>query len=161
MIATSMIAMYVLTYVNTYEIGHVQFSETRLFMSFIMAAAMAVIMLSFMLGMYKSRKVNTAIFAGSAVVFALALGLVRSQATVEDRSYMRAMIPHHSIAILTSKNANINDLRVRQLADEIIDAQEREIKEMEWLIDDIGDHGVADNQDEADARPVPDFAADD
>jgi hypothetical protein len=161
MIATSMVAMFGLTYVNTYEVGHIRFSETRLYMTFIMGAAMAVIMLSFMLGMYKSRRVNTAIFAGSAIVFALALVLVRSQATVEDRSYMRAMIPHHSIAILTSKNADIRDLRVRDLADRIIDAQEREIKEMEWIIDDIGDHGVADSQDEADARPVPDLAADD
>ena len=122
---------------------------------------MAVIMLSFMPGMYKSSKVNMAIFAGSAIVFALALVLVRSQATVEDRSYMRAMIPHHSIAILTSQNADIRDLRVRDLADRIIDAQKREITEMEWLIDDIGDHGVADSQDEATARPVPEFAAED
>jgi hypothetical protein len=161
MIATSMIAMFVLTYVNTYEVGHIHFSETRMYMTFIMGAAMAVIMLSFMLGMYESRNVNAAIFAGSAIVFAIALVLMRSQATVEDRSYMRAMIPHHSIAILTSKNADIEDLRVRDLADRIIDAQEREITEMEWLIDDIGDHGVADSQEQADARPVPDFAADD
>jgi uncharacterized protein (DUF305 family) len=161
MIATSMVAMFVLTYVNTYATSHVQFSETRMYMTFIMGAAMAVIMLSFMLGMYKSRKVNVSIYIGSAIVFAIALMLVRSQATVEDRSYMRAMIPHHSIAILTSTNAEIRDLRVRDLADRIIEAQEREIKEMEWLIDDIGDHGVADSQEQADARPVPDFAADD
>ena len=70
---------------------------------------------------------------------------------------MRAMIPHHSIAILTSENAQIEDLRVRELADEIISAQRTEIKEMEWLIDDIAANGVADTPEKAQARPVPDF----
>ena len=91
------------------------------------------------------------------MVFAMALGLVRTQVTVEDQSYIRAMIPHHSIAILTSENAQIEDLRVRELADEIISAQRTEIKEMEWLIDDIAANRVADTQ-KAQARPVPDFS---
>ena len=107
MIATSTAVMFVLMYLNTYAFDHVRFSETRFYMAFVMGATMAVIMLGFMLGMYKSRVVNAAIFGGSVVVFALALFLVRSQATVEDTSYMKAMIPHHSIAILTSKRANI------------------------------------------------------
>lgn len=50
---------------------------------------------------------------------------------------MKAMIPHHSIAILTSERAEISDPRVRQLADEIIEAQQREIAEMEALIADL------------------------
>jgi uncharacterized protein (DUF305 family) len=87
--------------------------------------------------MYKNSKVNIGIFAGSVVIFLLALWLVRSQTTVEDVSYMRAMIPHHSIAILTSERANITDPRVRKLADEIIEAQRREIDEMKFLIQDI------------------------
>jgi hypothetical protein len=161
MIATSMTAMFALTYVNTYRLGDVRWSETRFYMAFIMGAAMAVIMLGFMLGMYRSRKVNVAIFVGSAVVFALALWLVRSQETVQDRSYMRAMIPHHSIAILTSSRAEIDDVRVRELADEIIAAQKREIEEMNWLIDDISENGKATTQAEADARPVPEFAPED
>jgi uncharacterized protein (DUF305 family) len=72
---------------------------------------------------------------------------------------MSAMIPHHSIAILTSERANINDVRVRELADEIIEAQRREIKEMNWLLDDIRANGIASSQSEAAARPVPDFEA--
>ncbi len=93
MIATSTAAMFGLMYLNTYALDHVRFSETRFYMAFVMGATMAVIMLGFMLGMYKSRVVNAAIAAGSVVVFALALFLVRSQETVEDRSYMKAMIP--------------------------------------------------------------------
>lgn len=157
MIATSMLVMFGLMYLNTYEWSHATWSETRFYMTFIMGAAMAVIMLGFMLGMYKNTKVNIGIFAGSALVFALALFFVRSQTTVQDRSWMSAMIPHHSIAILTSSRADIEDVRVRELADEIIKAQRREIKEMNWLIEDIKTNGIAATEAEAAARPVPDF----
>ena len=159
MIATSMAAMYALTYANTYRLGDVQWSEMRFYMNLLMGATMAVIMLGFMLGMYRNRTVNIAIIVGALAVFAGSLWLVRSQTTVQDESYMRAMIPHHSIAILTSSRAEIDDVRVRRLADEIIDAQKREILEMEWLIDDIGENGPATTSDDADARPVPEFTA--
>lgn len=159
MIVTSMIVMFGLMYLNTYEFAHVEFSETRLYMTFIMGAAMAVIMLTFMRGMYSSNKVNLAIYLGSLIVFLIALYFVRSQMLVGDSSYMRAMIPHHSIAILTSENAQIEDVRVRELADGIIEAQRREIKEMNWLLEDIHKNGIAETQAEADARPVPEFEA--
>lgn len=137
MIATSTVVMFGLMYLNTYELDHVFFSQTRLFMALIMGATMAIIMLAFMQGMYKNKRVNAGIFAGSALVFMLALWLVRSQATVGDVAWMRAMIPHHSIAILTSERANITDPRVRQLADGIITAQRKEIDEMKALIQDL------------------------
>ncbi|SHI35496.1 DUF305 domain-containing protein [Wenxinia saemankumensis] len=133
MIATSTIVMFGLMYLNTYEIEHVYWSETRAWMALLMGAVMAFIMLAFMLSMYSSRAVNAAIFAGSVLVFAGALWLVRSQVTVQDRSYMSAMIPHHSIAIMTSTRAEITDPRVRRLADDIIYAQDKEIAEMRWL----------------------------
>lgn len=159
MILTSMVVMYGLMYLNTYEFAHVRWSETRFYMTFIMGAAMAVIMLSFMRGMYSNKKLNLAIYIGSSVVFLLALFLVRSQTLVGDASYMSAMIPHHSIAILTSENAQIEDMRVRDLADQIIESQRREIDEMNWLLADIAENGVASTQEEADARPVPDFGS--
>lgn len=137
MIATSVVAMYVMTYLNSWELGHVFWSETRAYMVLYMGAVMALIMLSYMLSMYTDRTANTAIVAGSAVVFIVSLWLVRSQTTIEDVSWMRAMIPHHSIAILTSERANISDPRVRKLADEIIEAQKREIDEMKALIADL------------------------
>ncbi|GAC16854.1 hypothetical protein GLIP_4243 [Aliiglaciecola lipolytica E3] len=123
-----------------------------------MGAMMAVIMLLFMLNMYESKTKNVAILASSVAVFCFALFLVRSQATIEDSAWMKAMIPHHSIAILTSDRANIADARVQQLAKEIISAQEREIKEMEWLIADIKENGIASSESEASRRPVPDFS---
>jgi len=134
MIATSTVVMYGLMYLNTYQLDHIYFSETRAYMALIMGAAMAIVMLSFMRGMYTDRRINLGIYGASAAVFALALWLVRSQATVEDVSYMRAMIPHHSIAVLTSSRARIQDPRVRRLADGIIESQLREIDEMKALI---------------------------
>lgn len=157
MIVTSMVAMFGLMYLNSYELSHVRWSETRFYMTFIMGAAMAVIMLSFMRGMYNSNRTNMAIYIGSLIVFIAALFLVRSQTTVQDRSWMSAMIPHHSIAILTSERAEIEDVRVQELANEIILAQRREIEEMNWLIEDIRENGVASTPEEAEAHPVPEF----
>lgn len=137
MIATSTVVMYGIMYLNTYAFEHVQWSQTRAWMALLMGAVMAVVMLGFMLNMYKKKALNIAIFVGSALVFALALWLVRSQATVGDSDYMKAMIPHHSIAIMTSERAQITDPRVRKLADDIIAAQRREIAEMKSLINEL------------------------
>jgi len=137
MVATSTVVMFGLMYLNTYRLDHVFFSETRVYMAFVMGAAMGVVMLLFMRGMYKNDQLNRAILAGGVLVFGVALWLMRSQATVADVSYMRAMIPHHSIAIMTSERANISDPRVRELADGIIAAQRREIAEMKALIADL------------------------
>ena len=137
MIATSTVVMFGLMYLNTYSLDHVLWSEMRAWMALLMGATMAIIMLGYMLGMYQNRKVNIAIFAGSAVVFGLCLWLIRSQATISGLDYMKAMVPHHSIAVLTSSRAQITDPRVRKLADEIIAAQRREIAEMQYLIDQL------------------------
>jgi hypothetical protein len=134
MIATSTVVMFGLMYLNTYALEHVRFSETRVYMAILMGAAMAVIMLLFMMKMYDNKRLNLAILAGSVVVFALSLWLVRSQETIGDVAYMKAMIPHHSIAIMTSERAHIKDPDVRKLADGIIDAQIREIAQMNQYI---------------------------
>lgn len=159
MIATSTAVMFALTYTNVYALEHIRWSEERVYMAVLMGAAMAIIMLSFMWGMHKNTKVNIGIVIGSFVLFALALGLSRSQILVDDQAYMKGMIPHHSIAILTSERAGIDDVRVRELADEIIRAQRREIAEMDWLIEDIETNGLATTEAEARDRPVPDFEA--
>lgn len=140
MILVSTLLMYGLMYLNTYQLDHVFFSETRAYMALIMGAAMAAVMLAFMWGMMPRRGANLAILAASAGVFVVSLWLVRSQVIVEDVSWMKAMIPHHSIAILTSSRAQITDPRVRKLADEIIESQRREIEEMKALSRDL-QHG--------------------
>lgn len=137
MIIVSTLVMFGLMYLNTYQLDHVFFSETRAYMALLMGATMAIVMLAFMTHMLENRSVNLGIAVASCLVFAGSLWLVRSQATVDDVSYMRAMIPHHSIAIMTSTRARITDPRVRKLADGIAETQVREIAEMKQLIRDI------------------------
>lgn len=157
MILTAMAAMFALTYINSSELSHVRWSETRVYMTLLMGAAMAVIMLGFMLGMYRNWKINAAIVGVAILLFGAATFLVRSQTTVQDQSFMKAMIPHHSIAILTSENSETSDVRVCELQVAIIEAQRREIQEMDWLIEDIEENGVAATASEAEQRPVPPF----
>src|SRR5690606_15024232 len=107
---------------------------------------------------YRSRAVNVALLVAGGLLLASGIVLVRTQVTVTGVDYMEGMIPHHSIAILTSERARIEDPRVRDLADAIIEAQRREIQEMEWLIADMEANGVAATRQEADRRPVPDFS---
>lgn len=134
MLVLSFIAMYITMYMNTYDWDHIWFSLTRFYMAILGICAMAVIMLTMMLGMYKNRKKNIAIYVGSVLIFVSALGLVRAQIPVNDVLWMKAMIPHHSIAILASKRATIKDPEAQKLAKEIIEAQEREIAEMKKMI---------------------------
>ena len=154
MIAVSVLVMYGLTYLNVFDASHIWFSQTRVWMALIMGSAMAAIMLGFMWKMYKNRAANVAILVGAVVVFALSLWLMRSQALVGDVQYMEAMIPHHSIAILTSENAHIRDPRVRELADGIIEAQVREIREMEDLIASLRDTPVPSDAPDLPPRPA-------
>ncbi len=137
MIATATVIMLGLMYLNTYQMDHVFWSETRAYMALVMGATMAIVMLAFMLNMYTDKALNAGIIVASIAIFAVALYLVRSQQTVDDISYMKAMIPHHSIAILTSERAHISDPRVRKLADGIIEAQREEIGEMKALVRDL------------------------
>ena len=139
MIVTSTVAMFILMYSTVYSLDHVFWSSTKTYMALYMGATMAVIMLAFMLKMYDNKKANVAIFVGSALLFVVVFWVFRLQANVDDTTYMRQMIPHHSLAILTSERANISDPRVRRLADDIILAQRREIAEMEALIADLED----------------------
>lgn len=137
MILTSTALMFGLMYSLVDRTAHVWFADTRFLMALYMGAMMTAVMLAFMLKMYTNPVANRWIFGGSTVVFLVALYLARSQRTVGDVAYMKAMIPHHSIAILTSSRANITDPRVRRLADSIVAAQEREILQMEILIRDL------------------------
>ena len=146
MVGTATVIMFFLMYANTYTADHIFWSETRFWMAFVMGATMMVVMLLFMWSMYKNRTKNLIILGVAAVLFALALWLVRSQQTIDDVEYMKAMIPHHSIAIMTSERAHIRDPRARQLAHDIIVAQRREIAEMKYLIEDIEENGVRPTQ---------------
>ena len=155
MIGTSMVAMFFLMYTHSYQIiDHFWYSETRFFMTLIMGGSMVIIMLLYMLQMYKDRNKNIAILALGVLLIAGGIWLVRSQVTVSGVDYMEGMIPHHSIA---SERSQIKDIRVRKLADEIIKAQRREIMEMQWLINDIKKNGIVETEEEKEKRSLPKF----
>nr|WP_281543342.1 DUF305 domain-containing protein [Maribacter aestuarii] len=136
MLGLSFVAMYITMYLNTYTMDHVFFSLTRFYMVCLGIATMAVIMWFFMRKMYNDKKKNIGILVGSLVLFVGALGLVRTQAPIiGDVLWMKAMIPHHSIAILTSERADITDPEVKKLAEDIIKAQKKEIEEMKRMIE--------------------------
>jgi hypothetical protein len=158
MILTAMVVMYGVMFISSYEWSHIRFSESRMFMALTMGGTMGLIMLGWMLNMYRDVKGNIAIVLVSLLLLGGGAWLDRSQATVDDSDFMQAMIPHHSMAITRSERANMDDVRVCRLAVEISEAQRREIAEMDWLIEDIERNGVADTPEKAADREVPDFS---
>lgn len=137
MILTSTIVMYFLMFVNVSEFSHIHLSQTRIYMALLMGGVMAIIMLLFMWKMYDNKKLNTIILGISVLIVGVSFGFIQNQVGVGDTAWMKAMIPHHSTAILTSENANLEDPRVKELSEEIIKAQKEEIAEMERLIEDL------------------------
>lgn len=157
MILTSMVLMYFLMFAASWELSHVRVSQSRIFMALTMGGAMGLVMLAWMLHMYRNVKANIAIIVVSLLLLGGGIALDRSQATVGDVSFLQAMIPHHSLAITRAERFSNDDVRACELAVAISEAQRREILEMDWLIDDIEDNGPASTPSDARQRPVPDF----
>jgi uncharacterized protein (DUF305 family) len=133
--AISFIIMYGIMFLNVSETNHIYLSLTRTYMTLLMISTMAIVMLLMMGKMYSNKKINSFIIIVSVLVFGLVFTALRTQTPVGDEQYMKAMIPHHSSAIMTSENANIQDPELRKLADDIIDAQKREIAQMKAILD--------------------------
>lgn len=160
MILTAMVVMYWVMFVGSYELSHVRFSVSRVFMAVTMGGTMGLVMIAWMLNMYRNTKANIAVIAVSLLLIGLGVFFDRSQTGVGDVSFMRAMIPHHSLAITRAERFDVDDVRVCDLAVEISEAQRREILEMDWLIDDIQRNGAASTLEQARERPVPDYQVD-
>ncbi|HEX6314873.1 MAG TPA: DUF305 domain-containing protein [Gemmatimonadaceae bacterium] len=141
MIAISTVLMFVLMYQLIYRIDDAFFSMNRLVASLVMACVMTVIMLSLMWSMYQGAKTKAVVLSLASLGFIALLAVNRSQVLIDDVSFMRAMIPHHSIAINNARKAHIADPRVRELANQIIESQVREIETMKLLLRDIADEG--------------------
>jgi hypothetical protein len=141
MIASSTFIMFFLMCQLVYEADHLTFSMNRLIAALVMGAVMTAVMLGFMWSMYEGVGTKVAVLTGAVLLAGILLFVNRSQSLIDDTRFMRAMIPHHSIAINNARKADIRDPRVRELADEIIAAQVREIRTMELLIEDIERNG--------------------
>ncbi|AUD07527.1 DUF305 domain-containing protein [Spirosoma pollinicola] len=134
MLAVSFVVMHLTMYLNTEKVDHLYLSTNRLYMTTLMITVMAVVMLLFMRSMYQDQRTNMFIIGGSVALFVAALFCVRHQVFIDDKRFMQSMIPHHSIAILVSKNADLKDPEVKKLAQDIIKAQEREIAQMKHIL---------------------------
>ena len=157
MIATGMVVMYWVMFLGSYEWSHVRFSQSRVYMALAMGGTMGLVMFAWMFKMYRNTKANALVIVASLVLLGLGVFLDRSQAWVGDTRFMQAMIPHHSLAITRSERFSVEDVRVCKLAVAISEAQRREILEMDWLIGDIAENGVASTPAEARKRAVPQY----
>lgn len=134
MMASSFVVMYAVMFLNVETTDHIYLSPTRTYMTLLMIAPMVLIMMGFMWGMYKNKLYNYLIIGSAVVVFVLCYVGLRQQVFVSDVQWMKAMIPHHSSAIMVSQKAHLQDPQAIKLAEEIIEAQEREIAEMKRML---------------------------
>ncbi len=134
MLLISFCSMYIVMFLNVDNIDHIYLSLTRLYMSLLMVSPMSVLMLVLMKDMYTNKKLNSTLYVASTTIFFISLLLLRTQTPIGDKQYMMAMIPHHSSAILTSKNAEIKDPEVKRLSQQIIQSQEEEITQMKTIL---------------------------
>ncbi len=138
MMVISFVIMYSVMFLNVDEANHIYISTTRTYMALLMISPMAIVMMLMMGKMYPNKKLNTGIMAGAVVLFGLVLAGLRTQTPIGDVQYMKAMIPHHSSAIMVSKNANLKDSEVIKLSEGIIASQEKEIAEMKAILARMG-----------------------
>jgi uncharacterized protein (DUF305 family) len=135
MMAVSFVIMYGVMFLNADIFDHVMLSTTRTYMTILMITTMAVTMMLFMWGMYENKKTNYIIIASALVIFATTFTMLRNQTLIADVQWMKAMIPHHSSAIMVSQKAHLQDPEAQQLALDIIEAQKKEIAQMEAMIE--------------------------
>lgn len=135
MMIISFFIMYIVMFLNIDQINHYHTSMTRIYMAILMVAPMAVVMLSMMGKMYNNKRLNSIIMFSAVVVFILALIGLRTQTPIGDIQYMKAMIPHHSSAIMVSRHADIQDPEVKKLSEKIIQSQKDEIAQMEAMLE--------------------------
>jgi hypothetical protein len=143
LLALSFMIMYGVMFLNIAQIDHLYLSTTRFYMTLLMIAPMAIVMVLFMPMMYKNRRLNLVIIVSGTAVFFLSLALLRNQVFINDTQYMKAMIPHHSSAIMVSQQADLKDPRVQELAKRIAESQKKEIAEMKEILRSLEDDNQA------------------
>ena len=137
MIVLSFISMYVLMYAMVNTLGDVYNSLNQVYMAGLMTAPMVVIELLLMSGMYRNKKLNALLIAGSCVAGIAFFLFIRQETAISDRQFLRSMIPHHSGAILMCNEASLQDQRIRELCKNIVAGQQQEIDQMRAILADL------------------------
>lgn len=127
--------MYLVMYTMIATLDHFHFNLNNVYMTLMMVAPMTVVMLIAMRSMYRSRRLNLLIGGGAVAVFVASFAAMRTQAAVGDAELVRSMIPHHSGAILMCEQAALTDPEIVRLCADIVQAQRREIAQMQAILD--------------------------
>lgn len=128
------VLMFFITYAMIDTVDHFYPNINRAYMSLMMVAPMAMVMLFVMRGMYQNSKLNAMLYAVFAGLFIVSFTLARTQTPVGNEQFLRSMIPHHSSAILMCQQSAINDREIIELCGEIVKAQKEEIAQMKAIL---------------------------
>lgn len=135
MIALSFVAMYILMYAMADRLENVYPNFNQFYMAGLMAAPMLVLELVLMGGMYQHKMLNAMLIALGVVLALVFWVLIRQQTAINDRQFLKSMIPHHAGAILMCEQANLQDPEILQLCQGIIASQSSEIAQMKSLLE--------------------------
>ena len=134
MIGLHFIAMYVFMYAMVNSFANVFNNFNQVYMAALMTSSMVLIELPLMASMYQSKKVNMTIIAVGVLVLAGSWFAIRHQAAIDDRQFLRSMIPHHAGAILMCKEASIRDAEIENLCGTIEAGQQQEVDQMKAIL---------------------------
>lgn len=135
MTALSFVAMYGLMYAMVNSFDNVLNNLNQVYMAGLMAAPMVLIELMLMCGMYPDTRLNLVVGAVGVVALIGFFVLIRQQAAINDRQFLRSMIPHHAGAILMCEKAPLQASEVRELCKSIIAGQQAEIRQMKAMLE--------------------------
>jgi uncharacterized protein (DUF305 family) len=135
----SFIAMYMLMYSMVDGFDNVIHNINQVYMAGLMTGAMVLIELLVMRSMYTDKKANAGWLYAGALVLVLCFVFIRKQAAVGDKEFVKSMIPHHAAAVLMVRETQLSDPELRQLAKDIISAQEKEIELMKRKLREMED----------------------
>ena len=133
-LAISGIIMYLVMFTMINTTGEFYNNLNFFYMTLMMLAPMAILMLLMMGSMYPNRTLNTAIYAAVAGIFILSFAAIRTQALIGDDQFLRSMIPHHSGAILMCRGASLTDPELVALCGRIKTSQAEEVAQMKQIL---------------------------
>lgn len=130
MIGLSFVSMFVLMYAMVNSYANVFINVNQFYMAGLMTAPMALIELVVMRAMYRDRTLSAVLAGASSIAIVAFWLLIRQQAGISDRQFLRSMIPHHASAILMCQQAAIQDAAIKELCRGIVAGQQAEIDQM-------------------------------
>lgn len=128
------VLMFLIGYVMIDRLDHFYANINAVYMTLLMVAPMAILMLLVMRSMFPNVRLNVALHAGFALLFIGVFLLTRTQTPVDDIQFLRSMIPHHSSAILMCEQSSITNPEIVALCDEIVQSQREEIEQMQAIL---------------------------